>query len=186
MNTGFFYGKDQLTVKKAISLARKQIKGSLDDETIRKVKESQHFVQRMVDEEKTVYGVTTGFGILANTKINEEDAATLQYKILQSHSVGVGEPIPEEMVRLMMITKVHSLAQGYSGVQLSTIQRILWHLEADVIPVVPEKGSVGASGDLAPLAHLFLPLIGLGEVYYKDKKIPGAALLQQEGLAPVP
>jgi histidine ammonia-lyase len=85
----------------------------------------------------------------------------------------------------MMITKVHALAQGYSGVQLSTLDRILWHLEQDVIPVVPEKGSVGASGDLAPLAHLFLPLIGLGEVFYQERRHPTGAVLKQLGISPV-
>ncbi|RYZ24871.1 MAG: aromatic amino acid lyase, partial [Chitinophagaceae bacterium] len=166
MQNTFFYGKDSLTVQKAILLAQKKLQGSLHQETIEKISKSQQYVQQMADTGKTVYGITTGFGILANTKISEADTATLQYKILQSHSVGVGDPVPEEIARLMMITKVHSLAQGFSGVQLTTIQRILWHLENDLIPVVPEKGSVGASGDLAPLAHLFLPLIGLGEVFY--------------------
>jgi histidine ammonia-lyase len=139
----------------------------------------------MADAGKTVYGVTTGFGILANTKISEEDTATLQYKILQSHSVGVGDPVPLEVARLMLITKVQALAQGYSGVQLSTVERILWHLEQDVIPVVPEKGSVGASGDLAPLAHLFLPLIGLGEVFYKGTRRKAQEVLQQLGMKPI-
>ena len=83
----------------------------------------------------------------------------------------MGDPIPVEVAKLMLITKVHALAQGFSGVQLSTIERIIWHIENDVIPVVPEKGSVGATGDLAPLAHLFLPLIGLGECYYKGERI---------------
>src|ERR1700753_4041652 len=124
----------------------------------------------IVQHDSTVYGVNTGFGILANTKISGEDTRILQHKILQSHSVGVGEPIPVRVARIMLITKVHALAQGYSGVQLQTLERILWHIENDVIPVVPEKGSVGASGDLAPLAHLFLPLIGLGEVFWKGTR----------------
>ncbi len=135
-----------------------------------KIKASQQSVQKIVESNKTVYGVNTGFGILANTPISAEDTATLQYKILQSHSVGVGDPIPVEVAKIMLITKVHALAQGFSGVQLSTLERIIWHIENDVIPVVPEKGSVGASGDLAPLSHLFLPLIGLGEVFYKGTR----------------
>jgi histidine ammonia-lyase len=126
-----------------------------------------------VDENKTVYGITTGFGILANTKISSEDTVTLQHRLLESHSVGVGDPVPIDIAKLMLITKVQALAQGYSGVQLQTLQRILWHIENDVIPVVPEKGSVGASGDLAPLAHLFLPLIGLGEVFYQGTRYKG-------------
>jgi histidine ammonia-lyase len=185
MRNEFFYGKDKLTVKTALLLVQKKIKGSLDAETVIRINKSQQYVQHMADTGKTVYGITTGFGILANTKISEEDTATLQYKILQSHSVGVGAPVPAEIARLMMITKVHALAQGFSGVQLSTIERILWHLEADVIPVVPEKGSVGASGDLAPLAHLFLPLIGLGEVFYKDERRRSADVLSVLGMAPI-
>lgn len=185
MQKEFFYGQDILSVELAIALAKKAIAGKLSEETKQKVKQSSRYVQHMVDNGKTVYGITTGFGILANAKISEEEAATLQYKILQSHSVGVGNPVPEEIARLMLVTKLHSLAQGYSGIQLTTLERILWHLEADVIPVVPEKGSVGASGDLAPLAHLFLPLIGLGEVFYKGKRQSTASLFQQTGTKPV-
>jgi histidine ammonia-lyase len=106
----------------------------------------------------------------------------LQYKILQSHSVGVGNPIPKQVAKLMLITKLQALAQGFSGVQLSTLERILWHIDNDVIPLVPEKGSVGASGDLAPLAHLCLPLIGLGEVFYKDSIIKTSELFLKENL----
>jgi histidine ammonia-lyase len=181
----FQYGSDQLTVKKAISISTGKTKAVLNDEVIQKIKNSQQCVQDIVADDKTVYGVNTGFGILANTKISAEDTQTLQHKILQSHSVGVGGPVPDEIARLMLITKIHSLAQGYSGIQLQTIERILWHLENDVVPVVPEKGSVGASGDLAPLAHLFLPLIGLGECYYKGKRISSAEMMQREKLKPL-
>src|SRR5829696_8443655 len=162
MQNEFFYGKDKLTVQTAILLVQKKIKGSLHPETIEKIRESQKYVQQMVDTGKTIYGITTGFGILANTKISQE-----------------------EIARLMLITKVHALAQGFSGVQLSTIERLLWHLENDVIPVVPEKGSVGASGDLAPLAHLCLPLIGLGEVLHKGKKRKTYEVLSELNLSPI-
>ena len=163
MSTEFRYGQDHLTTGIAIGIASGKLKGILPEDIISKVRSSQQHVQKIVDEDKTVYGINTGFGILANTKISEEDTRTLQYKILQSHSVGVGPAVHPEIVKLMLITKVHALAQGYSGVQLQTLERIIWHIENNVLPVVPEKGSVGASGDLAPLAHLFLPLIGLGE-----------------------
>lgn len=184
-HSDFFYGQDQLTVQLAIALAQKKTKGQLSENTRSRIVQNQQFVQQMAENGKTVYGITTGFGILANTKISEEDTAILQYKILQSHSVGVGEAVSEEIARLMMITKLHSLAQAYSGIQLSTMERILWHLEQDVIPVVPVKGSVGASGDLAPLAHLFLPLIGLGEVFYKGERQKTGEVLRQLGVAPV-
>jgi len=185
MSQSFNYGLDVLSTEKAIDIATGRLKGVLNGEAIQKINASQQHVQKIVEKGKTVYGINTGFGILANSKISEEDAATLQYKILQSHSVGVGDIIPAEVARLMLITKVHALSQGYSGVQLGTIERICWHIENDVIPVVPEKGSVGASGDLAPLAHLFLPLVGLGECFYKNEKKNTAEIFQKTNLSPV-
>lgn len=185
MSREFFYGMDKLTVQTAVSLAKGSFPGILNNTVKEKITNSYTNVSEMVNEGKTVYGVTTGFGILANTKISEEDAVTLQYKILQSHSVGVGEAIPIEIAKLMLITKVHALSQGYSGVHLATIERILWHIENNITPVVPEKGSVGASGDLAPLAHLFLPLIGLGEVFYKGRKYQSQEILSKFDLSPV-
>jgi histidine ammonia-lyase len=180
----FNYGTNHLTTGTAIQLLS-GLQGILPPQSIEAIRASQGHVQEIVKNDKTVYGINTGFGILANTKISGEDTLTLQHKILQSHSVGVGDAIPSAIAKLMLITKVHSLAKGFSGVQLQTIERILWHIENDIIPVVPEKGSVGASGDLAPLAHLFLPLIGLGEVIYKGVKMPSGQLLQQLGMQPV-
>ncbi|MCB0715261.1 MAG: histidine ammonia-lyase [Chitinophagaceae bacterium] len=179
MASTFSYGIEQLTIGIALQIARGEIQGKLTAAAIQKIKASHDEVQKIVANGRTVYGVNTGFGILANTAISKEDTALLQYKILQSHSVGVGEAIPEEIAKLMMIIKVHALSQGYSGVQLSTLERIIWHIDQDIIPVVPEKGSVGASGDLAPLAHLFLPLLGLGEVFYKGKKQDAKEILDQ-------
>ncbi len=181
----FNYGADKMTVPIALAISNKNIKAVLSKSTIEKIKISEQYVQKIVATNKTVYGVNTGFGILANTPISVEDTATLQYKILQSHSVGVGDPIPIEVARLMLITKVHSLAQGYSGIQLSTLERIIWHIENDIIPVVPEKGSVGASGDLAPLAHLFLPLIGLGKLWYKNEISETKTVFQKLGIAAI-
>jgi histidine ammonia-lyase len=179
MTSIFNYGIDTLTVPIAIAIAAGETKGVLNEAAVKKVRDSQEHVAEIIRTNRTVYGVNTGFGILANTPISPEDTATLQYKILQSHSVGVGESIPVEVAKLMLITKVHALAQGFSGVQLETLQRILWHIDHDVIPIVPEKGSVGASGDLAPLAHLFLPLIGLGECIYKGQRKKTAEIFQE-------
>jgi histidine ammonia-lyase len=185
MISQFNYGIDKLTVGNAILLANGKLNGIINAEAAKKIDVSHDHVKRIVADNKTVYGINTGFGILANTKISEKDTATLQYKILQSHSVGVGDPIPAEVAKLMLITKVHALAQGFSGVQLSTLERILWHIENDVIPVVPEKGSVGASGDLAPLAHLFLPLIGLGECFYKGTRYKAQDVLNKFSIQPI-
>src|SRR3954469_2973175 len=143
MDNIFCYGKDVLTIGKTVALAKADLQGVLVDEVIGKIKKSQQYVQEIVDNNKTVYGINTGFGVLANTKISTEDTSTLQHKILQSHSVGVGKPIPGEIAKIMLITKLHALAQGYSGIQLQTLERIKWFLENDIMPVVPEKGSVG-------------------------------------------
>ena len=178
----FEFGIDHLTVDKVVSIANRDLHAGLSAAAVQKINQSQQHVQQIVKNGETVYGINTGFGALSNKKISERDTRELQHKILQSHSVGVGEAVPSEIARLMLLTKVHALAQGYSGVQLSTIERILWHIENDVIPVVPEKGSVGASGDLAPLAHLFLPLIGLGEVIYKGAKYKAQEVLHQFNL----
>lgn len=185
MQQEFLYGIDQLTIGTVLSIAAGRQKAVLNKTAIDNINKSQQHVQQIVDNNKTVYGINTGFGVLANKPVSVEDTRILQHKILQSHSVGVGEPIPVEVAKIMLITKVHALAKGYSGVQLSTLQRIMWHIEQDVIPVVPEKGSVGASGDLAPLAHLFLPLIGLGEVFYKGSRYRSQEVLQQFGLQPI-
>jgi histidine ammonia-lyase len=181
----FHYGEGALDIGAVMALAEGSRKGQLSPGAIAKVLASQQHVSDIVQRNITVYGINTGFGILADTRISEEDTRTLQHKILQSHSVGVGDPIPLPIARIMLITKIHALAQGFSGVRLETLQRISWHIDNDVIPVVPEKGSVGASGDLAPLAHLFLPLIGLGEVFHKGLRRPAREVLDLFGIAPL-
>lgn len=181
----FSYGTEKLGIANTLALATGELKGILDKSTIQLVEQSRQAVQSIVDNDQIVYGVNTGFGILANTRISPDDTRTLQYKILESHSVGVGNPVPPEVARIMLITKLQSLAMGFSGIQLSTLERIIWMINNEVVPVVPEKGSVGASGDLAPLAHLFLPLIGLGEVFYQGNRISSKKLLQQTGMNPV-
>lgn len=179
----FKYGIDHLTVNIALDIARGNISGVLNNVAKEKVLKSQAAVQEIVDKGDVVYGVNTGFGPLCTTTISEKDTSTLQHKILQSHSVGVGEAIPKEISKIMLITKVHALAQGFSGIALTTLERIIWHVEKDIVPMVPEKGSVGASGDLAPLSHLFLPLIGLGEVYdEKGNKALASDVLHRLGV----
>lgn len=185
MQQDFNYGIDHLTIGAALAIAGGKQKGVLNKEAIANIQKSQQHVQEIVENNRTVYGINTGFGVLANKPVSEEDTRILQHKILQSHSVGVGAPISTEIAKLMLITKVHALARGYSGAQLTTLQRILWHIEEDVIPVVPEKGSVGASGDLAPLAHLCLPLIGLGEVFYQGVRYKSQEILQRFNLPPI-
>jgi histidine ammonia-lyase len=181
----FHFGSEALTISKAINLARLLIQPELTADGRKKLDDSTASVNKIVKSNRVVYGITTGFGPLCDTRIPDEDVAALQHNLLMSHSVGVGNPLTEELVRLMMITKIQSLVQGFSGVSTTVVERMLWHLREGVIPVVPEKGSVGASGDLAPLAHLFLPLIGLGEVFYKNERRPAGEVLQQTGMPPL-
>ncbi len=182
MKSIFSYGKDHLTASKALQLARGELSGTLEREEIEKIQHSRSIVESIANGSTVVYGINTGFGPLCSTLISAEDTSKLQHNILKSHSVGVGNPIPKEIAKLMLILKVHSLAQGFSGISKSTLDRILWHIEHDVIPVVPEKGSVGASGDLAPLAHLFLPLIGLGQVWFDNKIQSTQSVFQKKGI----
>ncbi|MDQ3394317.1 MAG: histidine ammonia-lyase [Bacteroidota bacterium] len=178
----FNYGNDFLTIGMAIDLASGKTKGAFIPATREKIRKSWQSVQNIVNDKKVVYGINTGFGPLCTTIISKEDTKKLQYNILRSHSVGVGEPVPLEISQLMLVTKVHALAQGYSGISIQVLERILWHIEKGITPLVPCQGSLGASGDLAPLAHLFLPLIGLGQVWYDGNYRNAGAVLQKEGL----
>jgi histidine ammonia-lyase len=185
MDKSFNYGTGHLTIGTCLDIATGKAKGIIGPAAHANIRSSWLEVAKIVEREIPVYGINTGFGPLCNTHIPEKDTCTLQYNLLKSHSVGVGKPIPTEIAKLMLITKAHALAQGYSGISPATLDRIIWHIDNDIIPIVPEKGSVGASGDLAPLAHLFLPLIGLGEVEEKGKVLPAAAMLKAHGLEPV-
>ena len=185
MSKVFHYGSGHLTTGICLDIAAGKVRGIINEAAAAKVLSSWQDVKKIVQNHKPVYGINTGFGPLCDTRISDEDTCLLQTNLLKSHSVGVGEPIPQEIAKLMLITKVHALAQGYSGVSLQTLERIIWHIDHDIIPLVPEKGSVGASGDLAPLAHLFLPLIGLGEVFANGGKFPSAHILAAHGIEPL-
>lgn len=151
---------------------------------------ARRVVDDAVESEDIVYGITTGFGALASSHIGRDDAEALQYNLLRSHATGVGEPMPDEVVRAMLLLRARTLAQGHSGVRPIIVEKLLELLQADTLPVVPSQGSVGASGDLAPFAHLALPLIGEGAVRRNGETIDTGAsgiqpvsLLTKEGLS---
>ena len=146
---------------------------------------SAKLVREAAEGEAAVYGVNTGFGKLANQRIAPADLAQLQLNLLRSHAVGVGEALPERTVRLVLLLKAASLARGYSGVRPEVIDALVSLYNRGVTPVIPSQGSVGASGDLAPLAHLSLPLVGEGEVTFKGERMPAASALKQAGLVPI-
>src|ERR687897_1198674 len=142
-------------------------------------------VEDALAEGRVVYGVSTGFGQLSSVRIDAADAAQLQVNLLRSHAVGSGEPLPREVARGMMALLAASLRRGHSGVRVEVVELLLAMLERDVVPVIPSRGSVGSSGDLAPLAHLGLVLIGEGEALVDGERMPGAAALERAGLSPV-
>ncbi len=185
MSNIFEYGQQHLTASIALEIARGQTRGILSLETREKVRASAATVEKIVAKSKPVYGINTGFGLLCTTLISSDQTRKLQENILKSHAVGVGEPIPIEISKIMIVLKINALAKGFSGIQEATLDRMIWHLENDAIPVVPKQGSVGASGDLAPLSHLFIPLIGLGRVHYKGEIISVQKLFQDAQLEPL-
>ncbi|MEO0895185.1 MAG: histidine ammonia-lyase [Bacteroidota bacterium] len=184
-STYFQFGEDWLTVSKVLGILRGDIKAELSLVTQQHIQASHEEVLAIASGDDAVYGINTGFGPLCNTIIEKQNTVDLQRNLLLSHAVGVGNPIGKELSKLMLILKVHSLAKAFSGISLEVINRILWHIEQDVIPVVPEQGSVGASGDLAPLSHLFLPLLGEGEVYWNQKIVPTSIVLEAYEMAPL-
>ena len=149
--------------------------------------QSRKIVAEALLDGEAHYGINTGFGVLANQRISDDELTTLQQNILLSHACGVGDPVPPKITRLMLQLKIHSLSLGYSGVSEQTFMQLLALEEQDVVPWVPSRGSVGASGDLAPLAHMCLPLIGRGEVWDKtlSARIPAATVLEAKGIKPV-
>ena len=160
-------------------------KATLDPACLPRVAESAAAVERILSRGQPVYGINTGFGKLASTRIDSGDLETLQRNIVLSHAAGVGEPSPTNIVRLMLALKLTSLSQGASGVKVATVQRLEDLLTRDLIPVIPCQGSVGASGDLAPLAHMAAVMIGVGEIEHDGVRRPAAEALAEAGLAPL-
>jgi histidine ammonia-lyase len=186
MSNDFRYGIDHLTPDLALQIVNEEISGIITEEVKLKVKKNYEAVQKIAKGEKLVYSVNTGFGSLCTTKISKEETSKLQENLLKSHSVGVGNPINHVLSKLMMILKIHALCKGFSGISLEVIERIHWHVGANILPLVPEQGSVGASGDLAPLAHLFLPLIGLGYLSKNGEEfIKSTEVLNEHELNPL-
>ncbi len=175
----------QLHLKQLRQISRSPLKLSLDPAAVDAINESTKVVDQVIAEDRTVYGINTGFGLLANTRIAPEDLETLQRSIVLSHAAGIGKFMSNETVRLMMVLKINSLARGYSGIRLSVIEALIKLVNAEVYPCVPEKGSVGASGDLAPLAHMSTLLLGEGQARHNGKFLTGLEALRVAGLEPI-
>ena len=156
-----------------------------DDARNRIIRCREYLDEKIAKTTRPVYGVTTGFGSLCNVSVNPDQLAQLQINLMMSHACGVGDRVPNDIVKMMMLLKVQSLSYGYSGCKLDTVQRLVDFFNNDIYPVVFMQGSLGASGDLVPLAHMSLPLVGLGEVEYQGKVISGAEMLKIFGWEPI-
>jgi histidine ammonia-lyase len=193
MNTIFINGND-LTLEQLISVTRHNTKVRLTEDAKARVIRSRKVVDDIVENNKVVYGITTGFGKFSEITINNEDCKTLQKNLIISHACGSGEKLPIEAVRAIMLLRANALAKGFSGIRLETLETLLELLNKGVHPIIPEKGSLGASGDLAPLSHMVLPMLGEGQAEFNGKlltgkdamdsaQIPLVNLVAKEGLA---
>ncbi len=176
---------DPLSIDEVVAVARGEAAARPGPDLEKRMAPAREVVERAVGRDEVVYGITTGFGALASTRIDPTETRQLQINLLRSHAAGVGDPVPDAVVRAMLLLRARTLAQGHSGVRPVVVRRLLEMLDLGMVPVVPGYGSVGASGDLAPFAHLALPLIGEGEVTFRGELLPAAAALSQAGLQPL-
>src|SRR5919198_1116232 len=178
---------DDLTLSEVWAVAVEGAGATLSEEAAAKMRAARELVERAASGAagEHTYGINTGFGRFVEKVIPPELSQELQLRLLRSHACGVGEPYPEEIVRAAMLLRANTLAKGYSGARVGTVELLLECLNRGVLPVVPSRGSVGASGDLAPLAHLALPLVGEGRAVYECELLPGRQALERAGLAPV-
>ena len=181
MNTHYI-SAETLTFERVNEIITKGYKLALSEDAKNRIQKCRDYLDKKMETQTTpIYGITTGFGSLCNHSISKEDLSTLQKNLVMSHACGTGEFVPKEIIRIMILLKVQSLSYGNSGVQVVTVQRLIDFFNNDVLPVVYNQGSLGASGDLAPLANLMLPLLGLGEVHYKGEIVPAEVVMKEFG-----
>ena len=175
-----------MTIERVGEIISKGYKLALSDDARNRIVRCREYLDRKIAEDNTpVYGVTTGFGSLCNVSIDKDKLAQLQINLMMSHSCGTGDRVPNEIVKIMLLLKIQSLSYGYSGCKLDTVERLVDFFNEDVYPIVYMQGSLGASGDLVPLAHLSLPLVGLGEVEVGGRVISGAELMKEKDWKPI-
>src|SRR5699024_5967501 len=171
-----------LTMQEVKDVVFDMEKVELDKTSLKRVRENRTIVEQLIDEEKVMYGINTGFGNFSNIIIGAKDLDELQLNLIHSHACGVGDAFPEEISRAMLLLRANALLQGYSGVRPELLQQFVAFLNAGIHPVVPEQGSLGASGDLAPLSHLALGLLGEGEVFYQGNRMKTEEALFDAGI----
>ena len=177
---------EHLTIERIGEIIYKNYKLELSEDAKQRIRRCRSYLDKKISSNgEPIYGVTTGFGSLCNVSIGKDQLSRLQVNLIKSHACGTGERVPNDIVKIMILLKVQSLSYGYSGVKLDTVERLIDLFNNDVYPVVYKQGSVGASGDLVPLAHLCLPIVGLGEVEYKGERMSGADLCKKMGWEPI-
>jgi len=176
---------ENLTIKDVVKVARENAKVAIPEKVKSRVKRCRSFLEELVKKKEVIYGVNTAFGALSNITIPPEDTKTLQLNLIRSHSTGVGEPLSTDVVRALMLLRANTLAKGYSGIRLKTLETLVEMLNKGVHPIIPSKGSVGASGDLAPLSHMVLVLIGEGKAEYKGEVMNGKEAMEKAGIKPI-
>nr|WP_321233051.1 histidine ammonia-lyase [uncultured Psychroserpens sp.] len=186
MNTTHFISSEILELSTIRDIIFQNKKIELSKDAIYKIEKCRNYLDAKIkNQEKPIYGINTGFGSLCNVEISKDKLTQLQENLVMSHACGIGDIVPRAVVKLMLLLKVQSLSYGHSGVQLQTVQRLIDFYNNDILPVIYTQGSLGASGDLAPLAHLALPLIAKGEVVYQDKVYPAQEVLSQFNWKPI-
>ena len=186
MKNVYSVGSSELTFELIEQVLSENIKLKLHPDAVQRIQKCRDYLDEKIKESDVpVYGITTGFGSLCDKSISLDQLSTLQENLVKSHACSVGKEVPREVVKLMLFFKAHALSLGHSGVQVLTVERIIDFFNNDILPIVYDRGSLGASGDLAPLANLFLPLIGEGEVYYKGEKKCSKEVLKEMGWEPV-
>ena len=182
-----YISPDRLTLERVKEIIDKKMTLALSETAIVRIQKCRAYIDKKMETQKEpIYGVTTGFGSLCNISISKEELIQLQKNLVMSHACGVGDEVPQEVVRLMLLLKVQNFCFGYSGVQLQTAQRLVDCYNNDVLPVVYQQGSLGASGDLCPLANLTLPaILGMGDVYYKGHRCDVKEVYNELGWTPI-
>ena len=177
---------EHLTLQRVKEIMDKNMTLAISEDAKSRVEKCRAYLDKKMETQKEpIYGVTTGFGSLCNVSVSKSELSQLQKNLVMSHACGIGEEVPADIVKLMLLMKIQSLSYGHSGVQLVTLQRLVDFFNEGVLPVVYQQGSLGASGDLAPLAHMCLPLLGLGEVRYKGEKRDAADVCKEFGWQPI-
>ena len=177
---------EHLSIERVGEIIEKGYKLELGDDARQRIQRCREYLDKKIAENKApIYGVTTGFGSLCNVSVSAEELEQLQVNLMMSHACGVGDRVPNKIVKIMLLLKIQSLSYGFSGCKLDTVERLIDFFNNDIYPIVYMQGSLGASGDLVPLAHLSLPLVGLGEVEFEGEVMTGAAVLEKKGWKPI-